>query len=370
MNEAENVPSLCLRPERRIAARQLGVVATLVLTALATAPPPAANAQTSGASRLQESYCQDTLKYCESRVSEACLTPGSDADPAACDELWIDYENCVVNVDKICEAASAVEAELPDASETKRTAGQAAGLGEGLYCPEGETRVALVIGNSNYAAVSTLKNPANDAAVMARTLRDLCFTVIERRDLDQIGIQRAIAEFGDAMQGAQGTLVSLLFYAGHGVQVDGANYMIPVNAELDDETDVPIWGVPIDRALDQMSRAGSDVNIVFLDACRDNPFTERRTRSTGGATRGLARMNAPRGTMIGFATGPGEVADDGVGDNSPFTAALSKAIVKPDTLIEAAMNEVREAVFRTTEEVQVPWTSSSIIGKFYFVRRR
>lgn len=337
-----------------------GTIAALALWAGIDAST-SASAQTA----LEPRYCQDPLGYCENRVSDACLIPGGGADPALCDEQWVDFDNCVENVEKICEAV--VDAPAAPAPEAARTA---TGFADGTYCPPNEGRVALVIGNSEYGgAMTSLRNPGSDADLMADTLRKLCFDVIAEKDLTQNAMKRAIVDFGDALDRAEGRKIGLVFYAGHGVQLDGVNYLIPTDAEIERESHVRVWGVPIDLATSEMARAGADVNLVFLDACRDNPFVQADslTRS-GGATRGLARMDAPRGTMIAYATAPGDVADDGAGRNSPFTAALSRAIVRPNTLIEASMNEVREAVYNATEQRQVPWTSSSIIGKFYFLR--
>lgn len=344
-------------PSPRHWSKLAGAVAAAVVAAAFAAPSPAA------AQPLR--YCADPFGYCENRVSDACLTPGGGADAATCDEQWLDFDNCVENVEKICETAA--QPAPPAPPEVSRTA---TGLEDGTYCPPGEGRVALVIGNSRYGpSMSSLKNPGADADLMADTLRKLCFEVVAAKDLTQNEMKRTIADFGDALDRATGRKVALVFYAGHGVQLNGVNYLIPTNAEIERERDVGIWGVPIDLAVEEMRRAGAAVNLVFLDACRDNPFMETAGQFRGGGTRGLARMDAPRGTMIAYATAPGDVAADGVGSNSPFTEALARAIVKPNTLIEASMNEVRESVFTSTEERQVPWTSSSLIGKFYFLRR-
>lgn len=311
-------------------------------------------------------YCGDPFAYCENRVSAACLNPASGGDLSRCDDEWGDFDRCIVNVEKICSAPpSAATASAP--SSNAQSADRA-GPGGDAFCPEGESRIALVIGNSEYGpSIGALRNPRNDADLMTETLERVCFDVIKRTDLDQRGMKRAILEFGEKLAEAKGQVIALFFFAGHGVQLDGRNYLIPLGAEISREGDVPVEAVPADDALAQMRFAKSNVNIVLLDACRNNPFETGAFRSL---TRGLARMDAPRGTMISFATGPGEVAEDGEFDNSPFTQALAEAIVEPDVLLEASMNTVRAAVYETTNQRQVPWTTSSIIGRFYFLKSR
>ncbi|MGD0332717.1 MAG: caspase family protein [Xanthobacteraceae bacterium] len=227
-----------------------------------------------------------------------------------------------------------------------------------------EKRVALVIGNSAYKVVPRLDNPKNDATLMAETLRSLGFTLVgdgAQLDLDKSGIDRAVQNFGDLLQGAD---VGLFYYAGHGIQVRGANYLVPVDANPTRESDVDFQMLDSDLVLRQMTDAGTKLNFVILDACRNNPFPGRGLRATGG---GLGQMQAPEGTLISFATQPGNVAKDGADGNSPFTKALAQTIKRPGLGIFEAFNEVGLLVMQATGNAQLPWYSTSPIrGKFYF----
>jgi uncharacterized caspase-like protein len=232
-------------------------------------------------------------------------------------------------------------------------------------CPAfAEKRVALVIGNSAYRNVAPLDNPANDARLMAETLRDLGFTLVGDKahlDLDKAGFDTAVQGFSDAVQGAD---VALFYYAGHGVQVRGSNYLVPVAANPTREADVFLQMVDTALVLSQMEGSGTKLNLVILDACRNNPFGGRGLRSTDS---GLAQMRAPEGTLISFATQPGNVALDGREGNSPYTKALAATLRKPGLGIFDAFNEVGLAVKVATGGSQQPWTSSSpIAGRFYF----
>jgi uncharacterized caspase-like protein len=225
-------------------------------------------------------------------------------------------------------------------------------------------RVALVIGNSTYQNVARLENPRNDAVLMANTLKNLGFTLTgggAQLDLDKSALDAAVQKFGADLQGAD---VGMFYYAGHGVQVRGSNYLVPVGANPTRETDVDFQMVDVNLVLRQMEAAGTKLNLVVLDACRNNPFGGRGLRATDG---GLAQMRAPEGTLISFATQPGNVAMDGQGD-SPFTAALATTITKPGLDIFQTFNEVGLAVKRSSGGSQQPWVSSSPIdGNFYFV---
>ena len=214
-----------------------------------------------------------------------------------------------------------------------------------------DLRIALVIGNSRYKD-APLKNPANDARLMAKSLRRLGFQVLERVDVDQKGMKRAIQEFGDRLERAGAEAVGLFYYAGHGVQVHGRNYLIPVGATIQREGDVDIEALTAGSVLSYMEFARNRLNIVILDACRNNPYA----RSFRSATRGLARMDAPRGTLIAYATAPGKVAMDGKGANSPYTEALVKAMEVADVPVELMFKEVRLTVMAETNDFQVPWT--------------
>lgn len=222
----------------------------------------------------------------------------------------------------------------------------------------GEKRVALVIGNGKYPG-TPLKNPANDARDMAAALRKIGFDVIERTDVTQKEMNRAIAQFGNKLTAET---VALFFYAGHGMQVRGKNYIIPIDAQIETENAVRAEAVDVDTVLDQLS--ASPLNVVILDACRNNPF-ERRFRSVGG---GLAQMEAPKGTLIAYATAPGKVASDGDGRNGIYTQELLKIIATPHLPVEQAFKRVRANVARATGDNQVPWESSSLTGDFYFSR--
>lgn len=227
-----------------------------------------------------------------------------------------------------------------------------------------EHRVALVIGNGNYKSASALRNPPNDAKLMARTLRGLGFKVIEEIDATQKQMKRAVRTFIDTVERGGGDSVALFYYAGHGVQVSGRNYLIPVDARIDGEADVDIESVEANSILRAMEFARARVNFVILDACRNNPFA----RSFRSSARGLARMDSPKGSLIAYATSPGDVAADGTGENSPYTLALTTAMTDR-VPVERMFRDVRNKVMAVTADKQVPWESSSLIGgDFYFSR--
>ena len=228
-----------------------------------------------------------------------------------------------------------------------------------------DKRVALVIGNSAYQNVTALDNPKNDARLMADTLRSLGFSLVgdgAQLDLDKRGIDRAVQAFGAQLQGVD---VALFYYAGHGVQVSGANYLVPVDANPVRQSDVDFQMLDANVILRQMAESGTKLNLVILDACRNNPFGGRGLR---GGTRGLAQMQAAEGTLISFATQPGNVAQDGADGDSPFTKALAQTIRKPGLDVFRTFNEVGVAVANATGGTQQPWLSlSPIKGDFYFV---
>jgi hypothetical protein len=233
-------------------------------------------------------------------------------------------------------------------------------------CPAAaEKRIALVIGNSTYQNVTPLDNPSKDAVLMADTLDGLGFTLIGGRaqlNLDKAAIDNAVQNFGRQVQGAD---VALFYYAGHGVQVSGSNYLVPVNANPTREADVDFQMVDINLVLRQMQGSGTRLNLVILDACRNNPFGARSLRSSDG---GLAQMRAPEGTLISYATQPGSVAQDGSDGHSPYTKALAATIRQAGLDIFQTFNQVGLAVKRQTGGSQQPWVSSSPIdGSFYFV---
>lgn len=223
---------------------------------------------------------------------------------------------------------------------------------------EPEQRVALVIGNAAYETMP-LRNPVNDARSMSKVLRDLDFDVTEKENLDQKAMKKEIQTFGQKLQKGG---VGLFYFAGHGMQVNGRNYLIPVGANIEHEKQVEYEAVDVGTVLAEMDYARNRLNIVILDACRDNPFA-RSFRST---VQGLASMNAPSGTLIAYATAPGSVAVDGDGENGVYTGELIKAMQTPGLKIEDVFKQVRSAVRELTEGKQTPWESSSLEGDFYF----
>jgi hypothetical protein len=227
-----------------------------------------------------------------------------------------------------------------------------------------EKRVALVIGNSAYQTVPKLPNPDNDAKLMSDTLLSLGFFVVgggARLDLDKSGFNAALDEFSKQLVGAD---VALLYYAGHGVETHGLNYLVPVDAHPQDEADVFAQMVSTSDILDRLEKSGARINLVLLDACRDNPFRDHGVRSTTG---GLAQMPAPIGTLISFATQPRSVSLDGEGGHSPYTSALVAAMQRPGAGLFKTFNQVGLAVEKATGGQQLPWVSSSAIsGNFYF----
>ena len=228
-----------------------------------------------------------------------------------------------------------------------------------------EKRIALVVGNSAYQNITRLDNPKNDATLMADTLSGLGFALIGGRaqlDLDKQSLDTAVQNFGRQIQGAD---VALFYYAGHGVQVSGSNYLVPVGANPTREADVDFQMVDVNLVLRQMQGSGTRLNMVILDACRNNPFGARGLRASDG---GLAQMRAPEGTLISYATQPGSVAQDGSDGHSPYTRALAATIRLAGLDIFQTFNQVGLAVKRQTGGSQQPWVSSSPIdGTFYFV---
>lgn len=223
-------------------------------------------------------------------------------------------------------------------------------------------RVALVIGNGSYRNAPPLKNPVSDAKLMAATLRNLEFEVIEHLDVDQRQMKRAIRDLGDLLDKAGEDGIGMFYYAGHGIQVQGRNFLIPLGTEIERESDVGIKAVNANVVLETMEYARTRLNFVVLDACRNNPFA----RGFRSGTRGLARMDAPRGTLVAYATAPGDVAADGDGDNSPYTVALSEAMRAPGLSVERMFRKVRNAVMERTKNLQVPWEASSLTGEDFF----
>jgi hypothetical protein len=232
-------------------------------------------------------------------------------------------------------------------------------LVQGDSKPPGNRKVALVMGNAGYET-APLKNPVNDSRDIAATLRELGFEVIYRENVNQNDMKRAIREFGERIRGGG---VALFYYAGHGVQVKGSNYLVPIGARVENEADVEYECVDAGFVLAQMDSARNSMNIVILDACRNNPFA-RSFRST---SHGLAQMDAPSGTLIAYATSPGSIASDGTARNGLYTQELLKFVRMPNVSIEEVFKRVRISVRSLTQDKQTPWESSSLVGDFYFV---
>jgi hypothetical protein len=222
-------------------------------------------------------------------------------------------------------------------------------------------RIALIIGNSNYKT-SPLKNPLNDAEDIAYELQRLGFKVQLGKNMSKKDMFFAIREFGKEIK--QGG-VGLFYYAGHGMQVQGRNFLIPVGADIRTEDEVEYEAIDAGLILRKMEAAGNPMNIVMLDACRDNPFA----RSFRSAQKGLAQMDAPSGSLIVYATAPGSVAADGNGRNGTFTKNFLGHIRNPDLEVGQMLKRVRAGVQKDTNGQQVPWESSSLVGDFYFVEK-
>jgi uncharacterized caspase-like protein len=243
-----------------------------------------------------------------------------------------------------------------------------AGLLVSANVAKADKRVAFVVGNGAYKNVAQLPNPAIDAKAMAKVLRNVGFDVVEGTNLTRDAMTERLLEFGKKAQGAD---VALFFYAGHGIAINGTNYLLPVDADIKSEMDVKLGSaINIDLTLDQ-TMSDAKVKLVFLDACRDNPFANK-IKSSSSATRslsvqsGLAEMKSGEGTLIAFATGPGQTALDGQeGTNSPFTRALIAHITTPGVEIQQAMTEVRAQVNEETNKSQLPWGHTNLIGSVY-----
>jgi Caspase domain len=230
-----------------------------------------------------------------------------------------------------------------------------------LSAAAAERRVALIIGNDDYVTIGALKNAANDARIMDRALKAAGFETTVKIDAKRRNLYAAIDAFAAQIAASPDT-VGLFYYAGHGIQANGNNYLIPVDADLESESDLEAEAVDAGKVLRAMGDAHNRMNIVVLDACRDNPLP-KKSRS---ASRGLARMDGPTGTFIAYAAGPGQTAQDGSGDNGLFTGELVKAIALPDLPIEQVFKKAAAAVRAQTSDTQVPWIEASLLGDFYF----
>jgi len=223
-------------------------------------------------------------------------------------------------------------------------------------------KTALVIGNGAYSS-SPLRNPVNDASDIASALKKLGFKVLLKTDANQRTMKKFIRTFGKELRNGG---VGLFYYAGHAMQVHGTNYLIPIGAKIESESDVEYEAIDAGRVLGKMEDAGNGLNIIILDACRDNPFA----RSFRTSDKGLARMDAPTGSILAYATAPGSIAADGTGRNGLYTSKLLKHMATPGLEIGRVFRKVRIDVLRSSQKKQVPWESSSLIGEFYFNPKR
>jgi len=225
-----------------------------------------------------------------------------------------------------------------------------------------QKRLALVVGNANYEHGGSLPNPVNDAKAISVALQSVGFEVMSYENVTQKELKMAINSFGQKLKGYE---VGVFYYAGHGIQNKGMNYMIPVEADLQTEAQVEFDCVAADRVLAYMDAAQVKVNVIIMDACRNNPFERSWHRSANG--NGLAMMNAPTGSLIAYATAPGRVASDGTGSNGLYTSALLKYLGDPKLTIEQVFKKVRTEVTEKSMGAQVPWETTSLTGDdFYF----
>jgi uncharacterized caspase-like protein len=225
-----------------------------------------------------------------------------------------------------------------------------------------QKRLALVIGNGQYVNGGALPNPVNDARAMATSLQSLGFEVLKHENVTQAQMKQAINAFGLKLKGYE---VGLFYYAGHGIQNKGMNYMIPVEADLQAEEQVEYDCVAADRVLAYMEAAQTKMNMIIMDACRNNPFERSWHRSANG--NGLAMMNAPSGTLIAYATSPGKVASDGESSNGLYTSALLKHMKDPGLNIEQVFKRVRTEVTEKSSGAQVPWETTSLTGDDFYL---
>jgi hypothetical protein len=235
----------------------------------------------------------------------------------------------------------------------------------GTHSASAESRLALVIGQSAYKSVPALPNPVNDAKAVTRMLTDSGFEVSTASDLSQSQIRDQLNEFAGKVASKGGDSIALVFYAGHGVQIDGENFLLPVDIDPKRESDIPIQAVRLNDVLNTLASAPSKMRILLLDACRNNPFGEISKSAGGGLALVDAKFGAPN-TFLSFSTSPGAVAEDGKGDNSPYTTALLAAAKEADIPIEETFKRTRVSVNKATEGRQTPWDSSSLTEDFRF----
>ena len=268
--------------------------------------------------------------------------------------------------------------EIPSSQETQEVRSIPAPAQSNVAAPESEEispeelykndkRFALVIGNSSYTAkVGPLRNPVNDATAFANTIKQMNFEVTLITDATYGKIRAEMLKFREKLnQGEKDGTVGLFYYAGHGLQHDNENYIVPVDAELEFEDDIPRYCFPIQKmVLNQLETTNSRMNIIVLDACRNNPFPAMNRGI--GENQGLGEMRKARGAFIAYATSPGSVASDGTGSNGLYTQELIKAMQRPGRTIEQVFKDVRANVLKLSGDRQNPWENSNIIGDFYF----
>jgi hypothetical protein len=235
----------------------------------------------------------------------------------------------------------------------------------GIHSASAENRLALVIGQSAYRSVPALPNPANDAKAVTQLLTDSGFEVSTAADLSQTEMREKVSEFAGKVAAKGADTVALVFYAGHGLQIDGENFLVPVDIDVKREADIPIQAVRLNDILNTLTSVPSKMRILMLDACRNNPFPDISKTAGGGLAIVDAKVGAP-GTFLSFSTSPGAVAEDGSGANSPYTTALLAAGKESGIPIEETFKRVRLAVNKVTEGRQTPWDSSSLTEDFRF----
>ena len=232
-------------------------------------------------------------------------------------------------------------------------------LGSGSLHAAPEPRLALLIGNAAYKA-SPLRNPVNDVRLMESVLKESGFTVIKAENASMREMRRLVREFGDKLKADGG--VGLFYFAGHGVQVRGENFLISTDSDIRNEDEVADDGLNAGTVLEKMQTAGNRINLVILDACRNNPFASK-SRS---APDGLAGMRAPGGSLVAYATAPGSVASDGSGRNGLYTENLARAIRQPGLQVEEVFKQVRTAVRKQSNNQQTPWENTALESEFFF----
>jgi uncharacterized caspase-like protein len=241
----------------------------------------------------------------------------------------------------------------------------AAGILLGSHAAFAENRVALVIGQSNYRAVVPLPNPANDARAMSQLLGNAGFEVTDAADLSQNEMREKVGDFAAKVAAKGPDTVALVFYAGHGLQIDGENFLVPVDVDPKRETDIPLQAIRLNDVLNTLTSVPSKTRILLLDACRNNPFPAISRSAGHGLAIVDAKTGAP-GTFMSFSTSPGAEAEDGSGADSPYTTALLLAAKEPGLSIEDTFKRVRVSVNKVTEGRQTPWDSSSLTDDFRF----